>query len=771
MARQGINTGTSPNSGTGDTLLEGGVKINDNFIELYDLCGNGNVLAPGIVTSILAGDGISVDQTTGQVTVTASVASTDNVAAGGLFVTGISTLGTNNGIGTVTIGVGNTALLVDGNARVIGILTVGRDSIRIDGDNNQIHVGSGVTLMATGEAEYTGMVTASGGFEGPSAVYSGITTINEEGLQVTGITTLSGNVTLGVTTSQAVTVNSAIKGNLNPSANQTFNLGTVGFKWNNLWANFARLTTTQVGNKIFMNDSGDTGVITATSFVGDGSQLTGVTAVGSGVEIEDSGTTVGVAGTINFGSNLSVTDVSAGIVTVNASGGGSGVSTENVRTDTLTVVGVSTLNGNTNVGVDTNNTLTINAFVNSNLIPNANQTFNLGNTNNKWNNLVANNGTLTQLTLGNGKVRINNSNTGIITARGYELVNASSVGIITASSGGVSVVGVVTATNFVGDGSALTGITATGSGVIVQDSGSVIGTAGTINFAANLSVTPVSLGIVTVTGSAGGGSTDNIITGTAATFTDGITVTGSGVTIHNQGIDVTGVVTATSFVGSLTGAATAAATAVSIPITNVTANAERVLVIGGGTPLASGVPAGLVANNNLAYNPNTAHLKVGTGFSVFGSTGVVTATAFVGDGSGLTNLPSSGYTTSRFVASGTQNSLAVGSTTNLDIAGFDSYALLKVGISSAAWVRLYTDEVSRTNDATRNFTTDPDPNSGVIAEVRTTSAGVSTFRISPGVIGYNDATSIGSTIFTAVVNNEASVTNLTVDLTIINLEP
>ena len=37
MAYQGINTGTTPNDGTGDTLIGGGVKINSNFSELYNL--------------------------------------------------------------------------------------------------------------------------------------------------------------------------------------------------------------------------------------------------------------------------------------------------------------------------------------------------------------------------------------------------------------------------------------------------------------------------------------------------------------------------------------------------------------------------------------------------------------------------------------------------------------------------------------------------------------------------------------------------------------
>ena len=67
-------------------------------------------------------------------------------------------------------------------------------------------------------------------------------------------------------------------------------------------------------------------------------------------------------------------------------------------------------------------------------------------------------------------------------------------------TGGISITGVVTATTFIGDGSGLTGIVASGSGVVVKHDGSTVGTAGTINFGSNLDVTPISSGIVTITG-------------------------------------------------------------------------------------------------------------------------------------------------------------------------------------------------------------------------------------------------------------------------------
>ena len=93
---------------------------------------------------------------------------------------------------------------------------------------------------------------------------------------------------------------------------------------------------------------------------------------------------------------------------------------------------------------------------------------------------------------------------GIVTARGgFEIGEAGVGGTITAT-GQAQFVGVVTASSFSGDGAGLTGVA----------------------------------------------STDNIITGTAATFTGGVNISGA------SNINVTGIVTATSYRGdgsSLTG--------------------------------------------------------------------------------------------------------------------------------------------------------------------------------------------------------------------------
>jgi len=65
MAKLGINTGTTPNDDTGDSLLDGAVKVNSNFDEIYTLLGDGTTLSVGVVTAITAGTGINVSSASG----------------------------------------------------------------------------------------------------------------------------------------------------------------------------------------------------------------------------------------------------------------------------------------------------------------------------------------------------------------------------------------------------------------------------------------------------------------------------------------------------------------------------------------------------------------------------------------------------------------------------------------------------------------------------------------------------------------------------------
>jgi len=78
MAKLGISTGTSPNDGTGDTLLEGAAKINSNFNEIYASIGNGTSLTNSIAYS--SNSGVSTYSQTSGVSTSSGYASVSGVS-------------------------------------------------------------------------------------------------------------------------------------------------------------------------------------------------------------------------------------------------------------------------------------------------------------------------------------------------------------------------------------------------------------------------------------------------------------------------------------------------------------------------------------------------------------------------------------------------------------------------------------------------------------------------------------------------------------------
>ncbi len=141
--------------------------------------------------------------------------------------------------------------------------------------------------------------------------------------------------------------------------------------------------------------------------------------------------------------------------------------------------------------------------------------------------------------------------------------------------------------------------------------------------------------------------------------------------------------------------------------------------------------------------------------------------ALTGSYDDLEDKPSS-FLPARTTVSATTTSLANGAAANLTITGFRSYALLKVQTSAAAWVTLYVDTISRSNDTSRDETTDPTPGSGVVAEVITT--GNETILFTPSTIGFNNDGTPTQNIYAKVVNKSGSTAAITVSLTIIQLE-
>ena len=319
---------------------------------------------------------------------------------------------------------------------------------------------------------------------------------------------------------------------------------------------------TQIGNSGFGTDTSinTTGIVTAASFSGDGSALTGVTAVGSGVVVREEGSNVGTAQTINFiGTGVTAT-LSGGIANIEiaTSGGGGGGGLSNVVEDTTPQLGGNLdLNSKNITGtgdISITGVVTATTFVGAltgdasgnaataTTLQNARTIGGVSFDGSANINLPGVNAAGNQDTSGTASVATNvtvaneASDTECfvmfgVNATGNNAPKSSSSLKYNSSSGGL------TAGSFIGDGSGLTGITASGSGVIVRDGGSLVGTAGTIDFGTNVSVSPISAGVVTVTASAGSipgistsGTTqfNNLAVAGIGTFTSGLTVPSTG---------------------------------------------------------------------------------------------------------------------------------------------------------------------------------------------------------------------------------------------------
>ena len=156
-----------------------------------------------------------------------------------------------------------------GNVSIAGTLTyedvTNVDSVGLITARNGIVVGSGITLSKDGDGFYTGVVTAttfSGNFSGSGANLTALPSA-----QLTGaLPVLDGSNLTGVASTDNIrtNTNATFLQNVNVSGSTT--IGAVG----------TGITLSQDGDAFF------SGIVTATSFKGDGSALTGI-----GVSVTD----------------------------------------------------------------------------------------------------------------------------------------------------------------------------------------------------------------------------------------------------------------------------------------------------------------------------------------------------------------------------------------------------------------------------------------------------------------------------------------------------
>ena len=651
----------------------------------------------GIVTSLVGGANVTLSDSTGEITIDVDSDSVWQSRAAGVTTTGKVGIGTTAITAQLTVEGG--ADFSDGINVVSGVATVTPGHIDIPASTN-IKVGNSAAGSGSGRNIGVGdqaIFNLSGG-QGHNIA------IGEFALNST--TTGQYNYVFGDRAGQNITSGSynvilgSHNGNLNDVDIRTSSNNVIisdGLGNVKLWADSSgnvAIGTPSASEKLQVE-----GTVKAVAFDGtlqssqltgalpalDGSNLLNVTAVGTGVEIQGFGVTVGTASTVNFTDNLDVSFFQ-GTATVSGASSVSEATTAYALAGTpdITVGRLTASSSNTSVigsgsrkilfePDDANNDTGI-EITNDNtggyngsrlkllLNSNGTQLVHLNDsplTTNQYFAIEKTDGGGTyqqQMAIYNYTneewvFKTGSSNVESLTIKNGQVgIGTTTITSTLTVDGDASIDGTVTATTFSGsgasltnlpssqltgalpalDGSALTGVIASGTGIEIKDDNSIVGSAGTINFGTGLDVSPVSAGVVTVTSS--GGSLQ-----------------------------------------------------------------------------------------------------------------------------------------SRTVVSASTTSIADDAVGFASVTAFKSYAIMKVGLSTEAWIRLYTDSTSRDNDVNRGIGEDPTPGSGVIAEVVTT--GISTQQmITPFAMGGNMDDPVSDTLYVSIKNLSGSTQSITANLTILQLE-
>lgn len=283
------------------------------------------------------------------------------------------------------------------------------------------------------------------------------------------------------------------------------------------------------------------GIVTAVQFVGDGSQLSNVTSTKSGIDVLDDNVRRGVARELNFGERIITTgpdQVGRVTIAVDSYVPSSGISSYATNSGTSIISGYANSCGvssslkfsNVSVGASSD-TLTIgigsqqsirlqsNGIVNSIRSSGILEIDSFGSGSNPAYINLSNQNVPLRIYKKNNSVSIlveNDISTDIWYFTEYGAIEfpdgseqftaftgySETSGISTLSEGLIGNpnlnVGVITATKVFGDGSGLTGIIATGTGIEIKNNSVLVGVANTIDFSQNLSAT-VSSGIATIT--------------------------------------------------------------------------------------------------------------------------------------------------------------------------------------------------------------------------------------------------------------------------------
>ena len=211
MSRQGINTGFAPNDGNGDSLLDGAVKINQNFSEIYSTFGDGtNLVSYATIAGYSTSSGVSTYATSSTYATIAGYSTSSGVSTSSGYAT-IAGYSTSSGISTQTTKLQNSrtfeitgdivgaAVTFDGTGNVSIAATIQPNSVGLGTDTTGDYVQS-----ISGTSNQISVSVTSGESSTPTLSIPNQFTIPQDAtvtrdLQVNRNLNVNGNITIGGT--------------------------------------------------------------------------------------------------------------------------------------------------------------------------------------------------------------------------------------------------------------------------------------------------------------------------------------------------------------------------------------------------------------------------------------------------------------------------------------------------------------------------------------------------------------------------------------------
>jgi len=508
--------------------------------------------------------------------------------------------------------------------RYVGLIGVTNSSTNITVQDEGSNIVATTTINFTGSgvtvSDVSGVATVeiTGGSGGSSNIANGTSNVSiaTSGGNIT--TSVAGNANIMIATGTGVNVAGTLTatGNITGGNLKTTklisggNLTITGFA--NVGTNANIGTTLSVVGNANVGNLGTAGLIVATGNITGGNLITAGLIVATGNITGENLITAGfanIASNANIGTTLSVIgNANVG----NLGTAGRIVATGNITGGNLITAGFANVGTTLSViGNASANNLSVGTFVNSNLIPGADITYDLGNTINRWRDLYLASSTIylgADSSISAGTLTNGTSNL-IITIDGDVSTSVGgNANIIVATSTGVNVAGTLHATGHITGGNLITaGFANIASNANIGTTLSVIGNANVGNLG--------TAGRIIATGNANVG---NLGTSTAIITTGNITTINSGLLQNgNSNIAITSN-------GNIS--ITAAGGAVELVVTSTGAN--------------------ITGTANISGNANVGNL---------GTSGLITATGNItGGNANLGNLVTANY------LSATGGSIAIG---------------------------------------------------------------------------------------------------------------